>query len=69
MHRFIVTIEGAGWTDFDEVELPAPPDEGEPIETKFGTCLVTEAELRLARSTARLSAAWSSLVSAAGVTR
>lgn len=46
MHRFIVTIEGPGWTELDAVELPAPPDEGEVIETKLGTCLVTGAELQ-----------------------
>jgi hypothetical protein len=45
VHRFIITIEGPGWTESDEVELPKPPDEGEPIETKVGTCVVTHAEL------------------------
>ena len=45
MHRFIITIEGPGWTEVDEKELPGPPDEGEPIETKVGTCVVTHAEL------------------------
>ena len=45
MHRFIITIEGPGWTELDEKELPGPPDEGEPIETKVGTCVVTQAEL------------------------
>ena len=44
MLRLIVTIEGPGWTDLDEVELAALPDEGEPIQTKFGLCLVTHAE-------------------------
>jgi len=45
VHRFIITIEGSGWTEVDEKELPGPPDEGEPIETKVGTCVVTHAEL------------------------
>jgi len=45
VHRFITTIEGSGWTEVDEKELPGPPDEGEPIETKVGTCVVTHAEL------------------------
>jgi hypothetical protein len=45
VHRFIVTIEGHGWTELDELELPRPPEEGEPIETKVGTCVVTRAEL------------------------
>ena len=45
MHRFIITIEGPGWTEVDEKELLGPPDEGEPIETKVGTCVVTHAEL------------------------
>jgi hypothetical protein len=45
MHRFVITIEGQGWTELDEVELPRPPAVGDTIETKFGLCLVTEAEL------------------------
>jgi hypothetical protein len=45
LHRFIITIEGPGWTELDEVELQGPPDEGDPIETKVGTCVVIEAEL------------------------
>jgi hypothetical protein len=44
IQRFIITIEGAGWNDVEDVELPAPPGVGEPIETKYGTCLVTSAE-------------------------
>ena len=46
MNLFIVTIEGPGWTETDEVELLQPPDVGDPIETKVGTCVVTHAELR-----------------------
>jgi hypothetical protein len=42
--RFIVTIEGPGWTDVEDVELPRLPDEGESLETKFGTVLVAHAE-------------------------
>ena len=45
VHRFTVTIEGPGWTDVDTLELPRPPDEGELIETRLGTCIVTKAEL------------------------
>ena len=45
MERFIVTIEGPNWTDSDELELLGLPAEGEPIETKFGLCTVTHAEL------------------------
>jgi hypothetical protein len=44
IQRFIITIEGPGWNDVEDVELPALPGEGEPIETKYGTCLVTSAE-------------------------
>ena len=44
MQRFTVTIEGAGWEDVDEVELPRLPNEGELIETKYGTCRITSAE-------------------------
>jgi hypothetical protein len=44
IQHFIVTIEGVGWKDIQEVELLRLPTEGEPIETKYGTCLVTHAE-------------------------
>ena len=46
MQRFIVTIEGPGWTDVDEVELPRPPNDGDTIETKFGICVVTNTNLQ-----------------------
>ena len=42
--RFIVTIEGPGWTEVEDVEMPRLPDEGESLETKFGTMLVAHAE-------------------------
>ena len=43
--RFTVTIEGVGWTDVQQLELPRLPREGELIETKYGTtCLVTHSE-------------------------
>ena len=45
MHPFTITIEGPGWTELDEVELPRPPAVGDPIETKVGTCVVTAADL------------------------
>ena len=38
----MVTIEGRGWEDFEEVELPRLPVVGEAIDTKYGTCLVTQ---------------------------
>jgi len=44
IQRFIVTIEGHGWSDFEEIELPQLPSEGEPIDTKFGTLPVASAE-------------------------
>ena len=44
MQRFRVTIEGEGWTDFQDLELPRLPAEGELIETKYGTSLVTHSE-------------------------
>jgi hypothetical protein len=44
VQSFIVTIEGPNWEDVEEVELPQLPEEGETIETKYGTCLVTHAE-------------------------
>jgi len=45
MRRFLVTIEGANWTDFQDIELPDAPQEGDPIETRYGTCIVTKVEL------------------------
>jgi hypothetical protein len=42
--RFLVTIEGRGWTEVEDVELPRLPDVGESLETKFGTMLVAKAE-------------------------
>jgi len=42
--KFTITIEGPGWKDFQDVELPRLPDTGETIETKYGMCLVTHAE-------------------------
>jgi hypothetical protein len=42
--RFIVTIEGPGWTDVQDLELPRLPDEGQSLETKYGTLLVAHAE-------------------------
>jgi hypothetical protein len=38
--RFKVSIEGSNWEDVDEIELPRPPDEGNAIDTKYGTCIV-----------------------------
>ena len=42
--RFTVTIEGAGWTDVQQLELPRLPREDELIETKYGTCRVIHSE-------------------------
>lgn len=44
MERFIVTIEGPGWTDVEDVELPGLPDVGESLETKYGTLVIAQAE-------------------------
>jgi hypothetical protein len=41
---FTVTIEGMNWEDVAVIELPALPREGDRIETKYGTCVVTHAE-------------------------
>ena len=42
--RFVVTIEGSGWTDVQDIELPRLPDLGESLETKYGTMVVAQAE-------------------------
>ena len=45
MKRFTVTIEGANWKDIQELELLDLPKEGDTVETRYGTCVVTEAAL------------------------
>jgi hypothetical protein len=42
--RFTVTIEAPNWKDLQEIELPQRPREGDAIETRYGTCIVTQAE-------------------------
>lgn len=44
LQRFIVVVEGLPLDEFEEIELPQLPDEGEPIETRYGTCVVTGTE-------------------------
>jgi len=44
LNRYLIIIEGAGWQDVEELELPRMPAEDDVIETKYGTCLVVRAE-------------------------
>jgi hypothetical protein len=44
VYRVVVQIEGSNWQDFQELELPALPREGDAIETRYGTCIVTRTE-------------------------
>jgi hypothetical protein len=44
MPRFMLVIQGENWEDIDDAERPQPPGEGEPIETKYGKCLVSHVE-------------------------
>jgi hypothetical protein len=44
MQRILVTIQGTSWTDFQEMEVARLPEEGELIETKYGTCVVEHSE-------------------------
>jgi hypothetical protein len=44
MLRFAVAIEGTNWEDVQDMELPHPPEEGDTIETRYGTCVVTRIE-------------------------
>jgi hypothetical protein len=44
MLRFAVAIEGRNWEDVQDMELPQPPEEGDTIETRYGTCVVTRIE-------------------------
>ena len=45
MLRFSVVIEAPNWKDVQDMELPDAPDEGETIETRYGTCVVTAVDL------------------------
>ena len=45
MQKYIVTIEGPGFTDVENMELMRLPAAGDPISTKYGTCIVTRTEL------------------------
>ena len=38
----MVMIEGPGWQDVQDLELPRAPAEGDAIETRYGTCIVTK---------------------------
>ena len=44
VQRYVITIEGPNFTDLEDVELPRLPATGDPIETKYGTCVVTATE-------------------------
>jgi hypothetical protein len=44
VQRFSVTIQGPGWEDLQDVELPRPPAEGDTLETRYGTCIVTKVD-------------------------
>jgi hypothetical protein len=44
VQRFTITIEGPNWEDVEELELPQLPADGDAIETRYGTCIVTQAE-------------------------
>jgi hypothetical protein len=50
VYRYIITIQASSFEDVDNVELPAPPQAGEPIETNLGTCIVTSTESMPAES-------------------
>jgi hypothetical protein len=45
LKHFIVKVEGLALEELEEVELPVPPAEGEPIETRYGTCVILRTEL------------------------
>jgi hypothetical protein len=50
VHRYLIIIQTATFEDIDNVELPAPPQPGDPIETKIGRCIVTSTESMPAES-------------------
>jgi hypothetical protein len=41
----MVTIQGPGFQDFQEMEVVRMPEEGELISTKYDNCIVTSVEL------------------------
>ena len=45
MQNFAVVIQGLGWEDVQDIELLRAPSEGDLIETRYGTCIVTKVEL------------------------
>lgn len=45
MKRFDVVIQGTNWEDRQQLELPVAPKEGDTIETRYGTCVVTDVEI------------------------
>jgi hypothetical protein len=50
VHRYLIIIQASSFEDVDNVELPAPPQPGDPIETNLGTCIVTSTESMPAES-------------------
>ena len=42
MERFIVSVEGSRWVTIEHIELPRLPQVREPVDTQYGTLLVTE---------------------------
>ena len=44
VERFTVTFEAPNWKDVQDVELPQLPSVGDAIETRYRTCIVTQAE-------------------------
>jgi len=50
MLRYLITINGHSFEDVEDIELPAPPQPGELIETHLVTCIVTSTESMQANS-------------------
>jgi hypothetical protein len=44
VRRYTVKIEGSNWEDVQDLELHELPAEGDTIETRYGTCVVTSSE-------------------------
>jgi hypothetical protein len=44
MDRILVTIDGPNFQEVEEAEVLRLPEEGELIDTKYGTCVVTGVE-------------------------
>ena len=44
MKHVVITIQGHGFQDVAEAEVPRLPEVGEAIQTEYGACVVSEVD-------------------------